>query len=293
MKIGSVLVTFNPNLQKLEDNLVAVSKQVDRVLIIDNGSKNDEEIKELAGRLQRVDTVFLQENRGIAAAQNVGFEVLDKADFDWVVTLDQDTWLPDETIKKYFDSKLLELKDTAIVGGNFIDKAQTSGNRLEYQEKKPFQVTKMIASGNLVRVSSWKLVNGFDEKLFIDFVDYDFNARLQLAGFKIWIVPDVIFEHEIGTAIKKPYLKKILGFSADKKIMDHSPMRQFYLHRNMIVYWKRYPQFMTTRLPLFVRVFSLAWNTRVVFLYAPSKSKKMLAAWKGIFAGLLYKNYSK
>ena len=45
MKIGSVIVSYNPKVDLLNENIDAIISQVDAVLIVDNGSKNIERIR--------------------------------------------------------------------------------------------------------------------------------------------------------------------------------------------------------------------------------------------------------
>ena len=45
--IGALIVTFNPDLDVLLRNIQAIRQQVNRVLIVDNGSKNINEIRNM------------------------------------------------------------------------------------------------------------------------------------------------------------------------------------------------------------------------------------------------------
>lgn len=50
-KIGALLVTFNPNIPKLKENLNRIINQVSKVVIVDNGSNNIGSIEELSVQL--------------------------------------------------------------------------------------------------------------------------------------------------------------------------------------------------------------------------------------------------
>ena len=73
MKMGAVIVTFNPNLDRLYENIKAMNKQVDFSYIVDNYSDNRSSIEQLALNFKNVRLIKLERNFGIAKAQNVGF----------------------------------------------------------------------------------------------------------------------------------------------------------------------------------------------------------------------------
>ncbi|WP_051006313.1 glycosyltransferase [Liquorilactobacillus vini] len=70
-KIGALIVTYNPEVSKLLSNIKAISPQVDRVVVVDNGSINYKNIIEVTNGLNS-EMINLGKNLGIAAAQNIG-----------------------------------------------------------------------------------------------------------------------------------------------------------------------------------------------------------------------------
>ncbi|MCI1632832.1 MAG: hypothetical protein LKI22_02585 [Liquorilactobacillus nagelii] len=149
------------------------------------------------------------------------------------------------------------------------------------------QKWRIISSGNLVRTDVWNLVDGFDEWLFIDQVDFDFNAKVILAGYKIWQVNNLIMEHEIGKSIKKPVLTMMLLFKPNEFILDHSPMREYYIARNTIVYSKRYSNHADLE-KFKTNLFHEIIMTRKILLYQKPRIKKIQASWRGIVDGIKY-----
>jgi rhamnosyltransferase len=98
----------------------------------------------------------------------------------------------------------------------------------------------VITSGNLVNADLYRKVGGFDEKLFIDYVDHDFCLRGKKMGFDVIVWTDAKLYHTIGKAIsrKLPFGRK--WFSS-----GHSPERRYTMSRNrswMIrKYWRDFP----------------------------------------------------
>lgn len=282
--IAALIVTYNPNVQVLKLNLMKVLQQVNYCLVVDNGSKNVQEVKKVVLETG-AHILDLGKNYGIAAAQNKGFEKLSSLfKYNWVLTLDQDSEIPSNMIDSYIASKKMN-SQTGIITCAYTDNAWSEQqkknflNNKEKVEKKNFS----ISSGNLVNVSAWKRVGGFDEFLFIDMVDYDFDAKLILTGYENWQVNSVIMSHKIGRVIHHPLLEKILFLSDAGRVSDHIAFRQYYIYRNDIIFYKRYPM-------LFKRKFITAkafFATRRILLF-PHKYLKLISAWKGIYVGKKY-----
>ncbi|MFT8724484.1 MAG: glycosyltransferase [Liquorilactobacillus nagelii] len=288
-KIGALLVTFNPNIPKLKESLSRIINQVSKVIIVDNGSNNISSIEGLSVQLD-IKLLDLKKNYGIAGAQNRGFEFFFKNNFKWVLTLDQDTMIPLDTVKKMQASKKFSDASTAILAMKYYDpdwKSAQIKRVTEKQRENETQKWRIISSGNLVRTDVWNLVDGFDEWLFIDQVDFDFNAKVILAGYKIWQVNNLIMEHEIGKSIKKPVLTMMLLFKPNEFILDHSPMREYYIARNTIVYSKRYSNHADLE-KFKTNLFHEIIMTRKILLYQKPRIKKIQASWRGIVDGIKY-----
>ena len=61
------IVTYNPDIDILNINIKSIRGQLETVIIVDNGSKNFEEIERLAGE-HNIQIISNQKNFGIAAA---------------------------------------------------------------------------------------------------------------------------------------------------------------------------------------------------------------------------------
>lgn len=284
-KIGALIITYNPVIEQLRKNIYVARKQVSTCLIVDNGSENIKQIDENMEPLG-VKIIHLRENRGIAAAQNEGFKYFKKTNIEWVLTLDQDSLIPEDTIKKYIETGKLSDNQTAIITGTYYDRHWTKTQRDSIMGKSPEKISEkefVISSNNLVNVTAWASVFGFDEHLFIDMVDYDFDAKLILSGYKIWQVNDVVLDHAVGEVVHRPVLEKILLLPESGLLADHPAFRQYYIYRNTIIFSKRYPQLYGRKF-VSLRCF---FATRRMFIYKNSVSK-IKSAWKGIFDGIKY-----
>lgn len=286
IKIGAEIVTFNPDISKLEANVKNVVNQVDQVVLVDNGSDNLQDVKNLANDFN-VEIVSLNQNKGIATALNSGMKHFRENGFTWVVTLDQDSLLPENAIINFKNTRQFNDRDTAILAAQYDDKnwdTTVRNQKLYDVDAMPIEKKIVITSGNMVKIDAWRKVGGFDEWLFIDQVDFEFNARLHLTGYKIWQVNSVVMSHEIGSAVKNGWLARMLLFKKNSALMQHSPFRVYYMQRNSLVYDKRYPTLRTRRWPLW---FMGIVRLRPVLL-SDTPWTGLAAGLKGMFDGMKY-----
>ena len=70
MKCVACIVVYNPDVERLEKNIAAVSKQVDKVYCYDNASSNHSNIKEIVQKFSNCICIKDNHNVGIAMAVN-------------------------------------------------------------------------------------------------------------------------------------------------------------------------------------------------------------------------------
>ena len=209
------IVLYNPETEKLKRNIDAIIKQVESVVIIDNASANADEIKRILKNYQNIILISNSENAGIAKALNQIIEKADEIGCEWVITLDQDSECKSGIIKMY-ENVLPKYENIGIITSFFEDR----NAKLDFEDDGTFEeVDFCITSASLTNVGAVKKVGGFDEKMFIDMVDYDICYALKKNGYRIIRVNSVGFVHEVGDS-REVYLfgKKII-------IFNHSALR--------------------------------------------------------------------
>jgi rhamnosyltransferase len=268
----AVIVTYNPETKLLTDNLIALSGQFPNILITDNGSRNIKEVRELVVRINpEVKIVELKENMGIAYAQNQGLKEAAKNHFDWLLTMDQDSVIPDNLSSEY--TQIIDKHNNiGLIGWNQRPKAQKSGKEIIRQDWF------VLSSGCLLSTKALNECGGFDEKLFIDHVDTDVNIKIRNLGYKTLTTNKVILVHELGT---KTTHKTILG----NPYIAHSPTRIYYNVRNGVVLFRRY--FFKQPGWTLIAIVNCVREGIYLLLYQSNKSKNfllLLRAWReGIF----------
>lgn len=217
-----VIVTFNPDLE-FENNLLRHLDIVERIVIVDNNS--NVEITTFIPELhrKRVEVIHSTNNNGIAWALNAGIKWAQNMSVDWVLTFDQDS-LPNINILSYYSEVLKNETNVGLIGTIFSPKL-IEINRISWKNKLT-----IITSGTLHPIKIFNVVGFYNEKLFIDAVDFDFSLRVDIAGYKVIRIQEPLLTHKLGSPIKK------FGLIST----NHNLLRRYYYARNHIFLTKSY-----------------------------------------------------
>lgn len=242
------IVTFEPDINRLRENIEAISPQVTRVVVYDNGSTNGDAIRRLSERWPHVSVLSSRTNDGIAAALNRLAESAKNYGASFLLTLDQDSVCSDGMVSKLAEhfSKGIAMVTPYIVDRNKQTLAEYS--RLNLPDVEYFRQPARkgaITSGAILDLKAWSEVGGFDELFFIDYVDYEFNQRLMEAGYSIVRVNSVPLLHEVGRATRtwlRVPRKSLSGHWHIERFFafGHSPTRCYYKARNRVLFTRKH-----------------------------------------------------
>ena len=273
MDICAGIVLFNPEIERLKDNINHIEKQVKLLIVVDNGSKNINDIRSLLNNYNNIQLIENKKNLGIAKALNKILYIAGIYSFDWVLTLDQDSVADKNLIQQYayFINNTKE-KNIGCLTCNISDR-NFSIDLPCYGFK---EIDYCITSGSLMHLKNTLSVGGFDEKMFIDKVDTDICINLIKHGYKIIRIDFNGLLHEIGHA------KQInLGFRK-WELYNHGSFRRYYMCRNAIYLLKKYHDFYTFK--IFAKeIFQFI----LIILFEDNKIEKSMKGIKGFFDGLI------
>lgn len=272
----AIIVTYNPEKKRLEDNLNAIVPQVQNIVIVDNGSDNIYDIKSITNRYGSAG-IFNQQNKGIATALNQGLEYAKQHDYEYVLTLDQDSIASEGMVSSLMKS-LFGNSQISIIGPQIQD--INKSEKLLLKDEVVF-VNSLITSGSLCVVNKLLSVGGFEEKLFIDCVDFEMCWKLRTAGYLIARLNKVDIKHEIGKRQKKRFIYR------DVYVLNHNATRAYYMARNRIYILKKY--YNLEGVNVAKEVFALLRRCGGMLLYENDKLKKMTNTIKGIKDGIFLK----
>lgn len=266
--IGAVIVSFN-GFNTIEKTAKAVIDQVGEVVIVDNGSCDQtRKILKYLDKFENLKVIYLGTNVGIGAALNIGIKHFDKKNIQWVLTLDQDSIISRKMIDEFISYKArnqhIEMMSPVIQG-------------LDSEISSDTEALVVITSGHLVKLSLITFLGGYNEKLFIDSVDFDFCLTAALHGKITTKVKSASMIHQLGEPLtKSPILKKFYT--------NHSPLRRYYMSRNFVDLAVRF----FLKFPVFIlKLFAIhGLGLLSMCINGPNRFRSCIAVMLGIYDGV-------
>lgn len=237
---------------------------------MNNGSENILEIKALVRFNEKIELIDLKHNYGIAAALNRACEKGISEGYEWILTLDQDSVCMDNLVQNYLN--YINMTDIGQMTCIIQDRNTRSIEAISENYRK---VEWAITSGAFVRLAAWKKINGFDEKLFIDGVDYDFSLTLAEHGFCTIRINYIGLLHEVGKISKE-----VRVFGKKHQVFNHNKLRRYYICRNNIYIARKHKKLSVIKafLKNIARII-------FVFLFENQKFEKLKAGVAGLRDG--------
>jgi rhamnosyltransferase len=276
-RIAAVIVCYNPEPSRLKENIRHVYHQVDRLLIIDNNSPDYPDYSQMISGTDfpGIKTELIRNNRneGIAKSLNIAIGYCIRNNYEWLLTLDQDSTCHNTMIRQLFSGEVVE--NVAMLAPQIVDIniADNQNNSIKKRRTVTF-----ITSGSVINVAIAQKIGGFDEKMFIDHVDNEFCLRLIVNGFRLVYKPEAKLYQELGRISMHNFLgSKVLT-------TNHLAFRRYYLYRNGIYIYKKYFR----HFPAWVTrgIFSQFKTILLIILYEENKYEKLKCISRGMWDGL-------
>jgi rhamnosyltransferase len=237
--VAAVVVTYHPG-EGLSELLASISRQVGRIVVVDNHSPADK-VAFLRNECLRYgcDLIENDANLGIARALNLGVQhVARKASAGWVVFFDQDSQPSEDQVGSLLS--ILGQHPTAdtlgVIGSNYIDLPMGNVRYLATNESSDPWIPHdfAITSGSLVSMASLRATGGFRDEFFIDCVDFDYSFRARVAGFETVISREPLMAHTVGRPLTGKFGRWEFASS------NHRAERRYYRVRNIVVLLKEH-----------------------------------------------------
>lgn len=295
----AVIVTYHPDSQ-IGERILLISYQVKKIIVIDNGSTK-EEIKLLQNLSQEINNFCLilnGENLGISKSLNNGASIAINDNVDWMLTLDQDSCVTEDMLKKmsltydeYYEKEKigiiaptycpLPIDNNSVTNANLlttnIEELKVLGK--SYENKKL-----VLTSGSLVNTKVFYIVGFYDEDLFVDYVDFEFCIRLHTFRYDIIQSNIAFLYHQVGF----PVIHNFLGLQVI--VRNHNKTRKYYIAKNRLL---------TCRKVLRLDFFIIKWviidliksfiHLLMIILFESERKEKVLHYIKGLVDGALAK----
>lgn len=204
MKIFSIIVLFNPEIKNVNLLISSLLEQSCEVVVVDNSLEENFILKS-----DRIHYIWLEGNKGIATAQNIGVKFAVESKSDYVIFFDQDSMIPNDIVSVFY--KAATEFGYKICAPIFYDRdkgyeypivnVSKHGIRNKVTSKgdlKNFTTTTAISSGTFVNCSVFDDIGLMNEDLFIDYVDTEWCLRCAKKGILIHVIPSAKMVHAIG-----------------------------------------------------------------------------------------------
>lgn len=271
-QICAVITTYRPK-PFFVQCIKRVLPQVGKIIIVDDGESKNNVVLLNKWFKDEKNVIFLHQlvNSGIASALNYGIKIAKDNNYEWVLTLDDDSFINLDMVEclcKYLD-QIKGNKPIGLIGMKWSTQNYSTRDRKKLSSKKFLDKRGIITSGSLFSMSTYSAVGPFREEFFIDSVDYDFCMRARSKGFRVIQVQEYGFKHSLGrNEIFKLGEIKIINTS-------HSPDRLYYTFRNTNILAREYflsdPLFsialIISQLRTILKIIFLQNNKRIKLIY--------------------------
>jgi len=280
--VYTIIVAYQPDIDLLKKCIDSIQLQTTNTIIIDNSPSKYIELEKF--RNTKIDILYLEENMGIAYAQNIGIKKAIEKNADFILTSDQDTIYPNNYIKSLLKCYLSISKNIKIASISPIYTDENKEGSLQpmvyfqngflykdYSLEKCKAVSHVISSGMLIPSNVLNDIGLMDKNLFIDWVDTEWCWRAISKGYSIIQTPNVKISHCLGNPSKK---------MINKNITVHSSFRNYYKIRNAV-----YLFFYNNSLNMTMKFFILQQIFKMIIIH-PLTSNKKIQEIKIMFNGI-------
>lgn len=240
----------------------------ERFIIVDNTPSRNLELN-----MPNVFYIPLFNNYGIAKALNVGFRKAKELNVQWVLTMDQDSFIPTNMLDQY--RKYLRINNSRL------GMVSPLINMYEGEKKKAVdnvcEINTALSSGSLINVKAYDAVGGFLEKLFIDEVDFEFCWHIRSFGYHIYQLNNIVMQHQLGDTKEYKFFGRHLFY-----VMNEKPIRHYYMQRNQLYVRNQYANIYPEIKPTF-------WGTFMCLVKIVLFEKNVLKKLKARYLG--YRDY--
>ncbi|MGI6219820.1 MAG: hypothetical protein ACOYJE_08210 [Bacteroidaceae bacterium] len=220
MIVGVIIVLYNSENANYA-NLIGRSGI--HLILVDNTPGRDLEASQ-----SNITYIPLKENRGIAAAQNVGIHKAEELGCTHVLFFDQDSSITILLVKKLLNAYLVVAAfdpKVAVVGPLIINRSTGLPYKTKADLSRQYsEVRELISSGSVVALKTFQEVGSMMELLFIDGVDFEWCWRARSMGYRCYLATGIPMKHMVGRGGKLIFRHIHILFPA--------PDRYYYLYRN-------------------------------------------------------------
>ncbi len=270
MNIAGVVILYHPDIVQLSDNIQTYLNGLNQLYVYDNSESKTPGIEEALLKLHpSIQYHYFNANEGIAKRLNQAIAQATLNQYDFLLTMDQDSSFKDGDFDKY---KL------SIQSSGDINVAQFGVNcqpDFTLLKDEPEEALTLITSGSVLNLSLTEHIGPFNEDLFIDFVDAEFSYRVIQNGYTNLMFSNIVLNHALGTLVEG---RGLGNFKKSMRII-HAPTRVFYIVRNGLYLLFKAQGLTSSMKKDVIRCIKIIKND---LIYNP----QLFSVYKNVFAGI-------
>ena len=273
MKICGIVVTYYPNKEVSEKNILKYLPEIDHLIIWENTPQTDSLNYKLNLKTDsnKITYAGIGYNAGISYALNYAIRFAIENGYTHLLTIDQDSeWIEFGEYKEYVALNCIDSISIPLVNNEL------------YNGITKYQYA--ITSGMLVPLNVYKRIGGYWEEFMVDGIDTEFIFRATSANIRI-------------AKILKGRLIQIFGnehlfrrFGKEFRSLGYSPSRLFGITRSIGIIQRKYK----TTLSYKKNIVLYPIKTSIVILLSPEpyKLRKIRFLWLGLLNGFLCRKHN-
>lgn len=224
MKFAIGITLYNPSCENIE-YLMDMKELVSKIYVFDNSALNDTYKHYFHD--ERIEYSFNGKNEGLSKAFNWFLNVAYDDNIDFILLLDQDSMFLKSALTLLMDRiEGLPVRCRTEEVAMFACETIPCEYNQEVQRKGIYEAEQAISSGCSLNV---KLLNKYnlryDEKLFVDHVDFEFCSRVRKLDLKILVDDTYVLKQQLGyyyndvichSAVRHYYMVRDIGYVNEK-----------------------------------------------------------------------------
>lgn len=263
-RILAIVVAYCYEEKVMLENISRFEPFVDKVIIWDN-TPNDNKKVLSSSKIERFGNGY---NKGISYALNFAWRYAKQNNYDYILTMDQDTVWHDFN----------RFKQTTVDNSNAPFGIWGPQNSESQQNNILFEKTLfLITSGMLISIGIVDRLGGWPNRYFVDGIDNEICCRAIQMDIPIYSVNAGWIEQTCGVPLTKTIGKHSFI------VHNYPPSRLFEIYKNHIITFRKYPKAKHLK-----RIWMNEWfKWRIFYVLLENNSlKKIYAIIRGIIEGL-------
>lgn len=270
MKIAGVVILYHPDIEQLSDNIQTYLNGLKQLYVYDNSESKTPGIEEALLKLHpSIQYHYFNANEGIANRLNQAIAQATLNQYDFLLTMDQDSSFKDGDFDKY------KLSIQSSGDSNVVQFGVNCQPDFTLPKDEPEEALTLITSGSILNLSLTEHIGPFNEDLFIDFVDAEFSYRVIQNGYTNLMFSNILLNHALGKLVEG---RGLGNFKKSMRII-HAPTRVFYIVRNGLYLLFKAQGLTSSMKKDVIRCIKIIKND---LIYNP----ELLAVYKNLFSGI-------